>query len=114
MNNQKSKSKLSKIWVALRSRGWSQKRLSEESGISQQVVWKLCNGYREPKSSEKQRIASALGMSVSELFSPFGDEGSDEVRLQRLREGLNDDPELRKLMVDWLFISERVLTRIAG
>jgi transcriptional regulator with XRE-family HTH domain len=49
-------------------RGISQERLSELAGLNWASVYRLENGEREPRLSTILSLASALGMSASDLL----------------------------------------------
>lgn len=51
-----------------RSRGWSQQRLAEALGTTQQQIARYESGARDPRADVVVRIADALGSTVSELL----------------------------------------------
>ena len=55
---------------ARKSRGITQKELSERTGIAQGDISKLENGNGNPSVRTLQRLASAMGMSLKIEFIP--------------------------------------------
>lgn len=51
-----------------KSRGWSQERLSFESGVNKNYICDLENGKRNPSLDILERIADGLSMTLEELF----------------------------------------------
>lgn len=51
-------------------KGISQKKLADLAGISQASIFYWEKGTRKPKLEQLYRIASALGVSPNEFFSP--------------------------------------------
>lgn len=48
---------------------WSQYRLSREAGVSSQTIWEIESGKTvSPRLATLERIAEALGVSVTELI----------------------------------------------
>jgi transcriptional regulator with XRE-family HTH domain len=63
------------------ARGWSSGQLSKESDVSRAYLWQLETGGKEnPSLDVLQRLANALGVSVSE-FSEASEDFSTESRL---------------------------------
>lgn len=50
------------------AKGWNQDALADRLGVAQPTVQRWENGKREPKFDDIERIASALEVSVSDLF----------------------------------------------
>ena len=55
---------------ARKSKGITQKELSERTGIAQGDISKLENGNANPSIKTLQRLASAMGMSLKIEFGP--------------------------------------------
>lgn len=53
-----------------RERGWTQEKLAERSGLSQQYLSDLERGKRNPTIVTVYEIALALGVSHVELVAP--------------------------------------------
>ncbi|BBB92700.1 MAG TPA: helix-turn-helix transcriptional regulator [Methylomusa anaerophila] len=51
-----------------KARGWSQKKLSDKSGVSQTYISELEADKKQPTVFVVQKIAAALEMTVSELL----------------------------------------------
>lgn len=97
-----------------RSKGWTQERLSEQSGVPVRTIQRLEAG-NEASLETLSRIADALKVDVRDLFvSTEGDgfsaalEGLDQrrARARRRRTGLN--------IVGWALIAIGVLTGVGG
>lgn len=56
---------------ARKSRGITQKELSERTGITQSDISKLENGNANPSIKTLQRLASGMGMKMKIVFSPI-------------------------------------------
>lgn len=54
------------------SKGWSQDKLSEESGLHRTYISGIERGVRNPTIEIAQQIAIALNVTVSELFVEQG------------------------------------------
>ena len=50
------------------SKGWSQDRLSEESGLHRTYISGIERGVRNPTVTIVQQVALALGVPVTDLF----------------------------------------------
>jgi len=50
-------------------KGWSQKKLSDQSGVSQTYISELEAGKKQPTVLIAQKLAAALGVSLSELLN---------------------------------------------
>lgn len=50
------------------NRGWTQRELSEKSGIDQEVISMYENNKRNPLPKNLAKLAKAFGVSVGELF----------------------------------------------
>ena len=57
---------------ARKSAGFTQKQLSEKTGISQADISKLESGNANPSLRTLQRLASGMGMKVKIEFQPIG------------------------------------------
>lgn len=57
-----------KLRVAMAIKGWTQSKLSNESGVAQTTISPLCLGKTEPKLSTAMRLAKALGVEITELL----------------------------------------------
>jgi transcriptional regulator with XRE-family HTH domain len=51
-------------------RGWSQDKLSEESGLHRTYISGIERGVRNPTVTIVQQLATALGIAVAALFQP--------------------------------------------
>lgn len=51
--------------------GLTQAQLAEKVGLSLNTILNFEKGRREPRSSDLQKIAAALGCGVSELLNPL-------------------------------------------
>lgn len=49
--------------------GWSQDKLSEESGLHRTYISGIERGVRNPTVEIVQKIALALGVSIADLFN---------------------------------------------
>lgn len=59
---------------ALRKRhDWSQKKLAEETGITQAFLCEIENGAKNPSIKTAAKLARALGCTVDELIGGDGD-----------------------------------------
>jgi transcriptional regulator with XRE-family HTH domain len=56
------------VRAARRERGWAQEQLSEAAGLDRTYVSGLERGQRNPSLRTQERIASALGRSLSDLI----------------------------------------------
>jgi len=66
-----ARSKLAENMVRLRGRrGWSQDALALESGVHRTMIAKLEMRRRNPSFDTLVRLASALGVTLHELFAP--------------------------------------------
>lgn len=64
---------MSKLVDALNARGWTQKELSQRTGIRQYTLCKYASGKNTPSVLVAIRIADALGVEdIRELFSDSG------------------------------------------
>lgn len=54
--------------IAREARGWSQRDLARESGVSQPHISGIEGGTREASTRVLRRLASALDVSISNLF----------------------------------------------
>ncbi len=52
------------------AKGWSQKRLSEESGLATRTIEKWESGERIPRDVYKiHRVATALGVKIEDIIN---------------------------------------------
>lgn len=52
-----------------KAKGWSQKKLSDESGVSQTYISELEANKKQPTILIAQKLAAALHVSLSDLIS---------------------------------------------
>lgn len=72
----------------------SRQELAELTGLAQETIARYERGDREPRTSELQRISSALGVTVSFLMDEADASAQGKGQKQRLNVGINlDDPE---------------------
>ena len=57
-----------KLLTAIRLKAWTQKELSEKSGISEAYISQMINGYRIPTDQQKRDIAAALSVQAGKVF----------------------------------------------
>lgn len=62
-----------------KAKGWSQKKLADRSGVSQTYISELEADKKQPTVLIAQKLATALGISFSELLH-------DEFRAPKLKE----------------------------
>lgn len=62
-----------RMWHCRKLLGWSQHRLSLESGINQSRISRIERGEREPDIYEAQQISAALKVPVFDLMDPEKD-----------------------------------------
>lgn len=55
------------ITLARVRKGWKQKTLADEAGLSQKYVSQIEHGHVDPRWSIVQRLAHALGVSLDTL-----------------------------------------------
>jgi transcriptional regulator with XRE-family HTH domain len=65
-------------------KGKTQVELALEAGFSQTMVSNFENGLSEPTQVEKERLADALGVSISDIF---GSADIIEIRLDAVENG---------------------------
>jgi len=53
-------------------RGWTQRRLAEQLGVSRQTVISLERGRFDPSLSLAFRIAALFGTRIEDIFNPNG------------------------------------------
>ena len=84
------------------ARKLSRQELAELTGLAQETIARYERGDREPRTSELQRISSALGVTVSCLMDEADASAQGKGQKQRLNVGINlDDPEvLQKVLSD--------------
>lgn len=95
---------IERLRLILKKKGWSQSKLSRESGITEASISKYLNGTRNPAKSTLIRLANALEVDVLELIcdAPLGHMRSSvsdiiEQMIIRYREFLTDE-EKEKLI----------------
>ena len=91
-------------------RDWTQKKLSEKTGINQSVFNRIESGERKVRSDELTKIAEALDIKVDYLLGKVDAEGkiyNDKETTSKLikeeadRIGLSvNDPRFQKLLSD--------------
>lgn len=52
-----------------KAKGWSQKKLSDESGVSQTYISELEANKKQPTVIIAQKLATALNITLSDLIS---------------------------------------------
>ena len=102
-----------RIGEARDARGWTQAKLAEAIGTTQQTVQRWESGQTDPKVSQIEAISSALGITVSFLLGiDDGREDAadnavpDEVRLVSLYRRMSAEGRAR-LMEQAEFLAER-------
>jgi len=66
------------IEKALRRKGWSKYRLCKEANMAQSTLSDILNGKaKNPNTKTLQKIADALGVSVSDFFDNAEDKEED-------------------------------------
>jgi len=68
---------MNKLKLTRLLQGISQLELERKSGIRQSTISVIERGYRGAKGYQKKRLAEALGISESELFSEDGGNGAE-------------------------------------
>ena len=56
--------------VAILDAGKSQRQIAAECGIHENRISSIVRGWIEPRDTEREAIAAALGKSIDELFDP--------------------------------------------
>ncbi|MBA4607452.1 helix-turn-helix transcriptional regulator [Aeromicrobium sp. Marseille-Q0843] len=56
-------------------RGWSQRRLADELGVSRQTVISIEKGRYDPSLPLAFRLAAVFGCRIEDLFVPDPEEG---------------------------------------
>jgi len=74
-------------------RGWSQERLAEECGLHRTYVGGIERGERNVSLVNIEKIASALGVSIAELFKIGRGGRISEARLDSLTGEQRVEPE---------------------
>ena len=85
--------------------------LSALSGINRHRCGRLLRGDAIFRPDEKGKLAQALQVPEATIFEVFSQCSDRERRAQKLRL-LVADPEGMKLLLDWLFLSERILAKL--
>ncbi len=67
-----------KLKMALLEKGLTQRDLSFEIGISESVISTILNGYRQPGTDLKAKIAEYLGAKSDSLFLEELEQKGDE------------------------------------
>lgn len=83
------------------ARKLSRQELAELTGLAQETIARYERGDREPRTSELQKISSALEVTVSCLMNETDDPAPAKDQKRRLDVGINlDDPEvLQKVLL---------------
>lgn len=94
-----------RIQEAREAHGWTQERLANELGTTQQTVQRWETGAVDPKISKVVAMSELLGVTVSYLLgtdAPVGDgaDSSEEQRLVELYRALDDDTQ--RIVLDLL------------
>ena len=56
---------MSADWKALRmNKGWSQRKLAMEAGLSQSTIHEIETGYRQPSDEQREALLKALGVPL--------------------------------------------------
>lgn len=80
---------------ALRAKGWSKYRLCKEAHMAQSTLSTILSGEaKNPNTKTLQKIADALGVSVSDFFDNVEDEDEELPDLE------NEDTAEMKLLFD--------------
>lgn len=74
-------------------KGWSQKDLSERSGVGQDTISGVESGKHEPRPSTLRKLASALGVEVAEFFAETRNDEELTARPKELEPSLFDGSE---------------------
>lgn len=91
---------------ALRTeRGWSQAKLAEAIGTSEEWVRRIERGAKSPSFDTIEALSTAFGVSVSTLFAGHG---GDEARFEKL---LSEIQDLSAAEIGWLEDAARLLRR---
>lgn len=53
-------------------KGWTQKDLSDASGVAQSAISDLESGMRDSRYATLEKVAKALGVTVPELYDKEG------------------------------------------
>ena len=96
-----------------RQKGWSQKDLSEYSGVGQDTISGIESGRHEPRPSTLRKLAGALEVEVADFFKepiPLGEAPppSGASLLDRAQEAAREDAEKDSRMFARLHASEGV------
>lgn len=59
------------LYDALACKGWSQKKLADETGISESTVSRYLNGERVPKINNIHKISDALDLDPMEILNYY-------------------------------------------
>lgn len=87
-------------------RGWTLKRLSEEAGLSESIIYKWKNG-KEPTTSTIKKLCNALGITEFQFFTGcFSDELSEEQKhlLERWGKLKTDERDIISSFIDMLIL----------
>jgi transcriptional regulator with XRE-family HTH domain len=68
------------IWRGLKQRGWSQRRLAQESGLADAVVSNIMHGNRNWRCATAARILHALGTKARLIEAETLTRSTDESR----------------------------------
>jgi transcriptional regulator with XRE-family HTH domain len=98
----------------MKSRGISQNKLAKAAQISQSGLSSIINGASSPKENTLQAIASALGMTASDLLGndsgakkePATAGGSEEIVVKKYRKLTADQQKQADMYLDFLIASQ--------
>ena len=85
--------------------------LSALTGINRHRTGRLVRGDAVFRPEEKGKLAQALQVPEAAIFEPFSQCSDRERRAQKLRLLVND-PQGMTLLLDWLFLSERITAKL--
>lgn len=62
------------LWFKLK--GWSLSEAAKRTGLHKQKLWRIISGEQDPKASEVEVIAAALGVTAPEFFGGVSDKAA--------------------------------------
>lgn len=65
------------LWFRLK--GWSLGEASRRTGMHKQKLWRILSGRQEPKTSDIDVIAEALGVTTPEFYGGISDKPIEAV-----------------------------------
>ena len=92
-----------RVAVARKQRGWSQARLAEEAGVSENTVMTLESGTRATQAAKVRAVMDVLGLTAGDECLILADGLQDDSKLyltvaaRLLAETTNDDVRARLL-----------------